>query len=33
MQVRGGAVLHDAGEGGVHRQAVGDHPDDAGNDQ
>lgn len=33
VQVGGGAVLHDAGEGGVDRQAVSDHPDDAGNDQ
>lgn len=33
LQVSGGTVLHDAGEGCVHRQAVRDHPDDAGNDQ
>ena len=33
MQVVGGAVLHDAGEGRIHRQAVGDHPDDAGDDE
>lgn len=33
LQLRGGTVLHDAGEGRVHRQAVRYHPNDAGNDQ
>lgn len=33
LQVGGGTVLHDAGEGCVYRQAVRDHANDAGNDQ
>lgn len=33
LQVVGGTVLHDAGEGRVYCQAIRYHPNDAGNDQ
>ena len=33
LDIPGGAVLHDAGEGREHGQPVGYHPDDTGHDQ